>query len=92
VHEVLVPMATVVHQGMSLGREPEGKMALTPDCTLTQKRFFVDDCYSWPADGPMVGRFFRSSVGRREPLTLKAKASSRLTGLLQSGLTTSVGI
>ena len=31
VHEVLTPMATVVHQALPFGHDPEGKVALTPD-------------------------------------------------------------
>lgn len=58
VHEVLVPMATVVHQALPFGRDPDGKVALTPCPTLTEKPFFVDDCHSWRADGPVVARFY----------------------------------
>src|SRR6476660_9108584 len=47
VHEVLVPMATVVHQGMSRGTDPEGKVAITPESSLQDQPFFVDDCHSW---------------------------------------------
>ena len=65
VHEVLVPMATVVHQGMSLGRNPDGKVAIRPDHTLTEKPFFVDDCHSWRADGPVVAHFY-PQFGRRQ--------------------------
>jgi hypothetical protein len=65
VHEVLVPMATVVHQGMSLGREPEGKVALQPDPTLAEKPFFVDDCHSWRADGPVAAHFYPQFSRRR---------------------------
>ena len=67
VHEVLVPMATVVHQGMSLGREPDGKVALVPDPALTEKPFFVDDCHSWRADGAVVARFY-PQFSRRGPM------------------------
>jgi hypothetical protein len=66
VHELLVPMATVVHQGMSLGREPDGKTAIQPDPTLGEQPFFVDDCYSWRADGPVVAQFF-PQFSRRRP-------------------------
>lgn len=65
VHEVLVPMATVVHQGMSLGRSPDGKVALQPDSTLEQQPFFVDDCHSWRADGPVVAHFYPQFSKRR---------------------------
>lgn len=58
VHELLVPLATVVHQGMSLGRHPGGKVALDPDLTLDKPPFFVDDCHSWRLDGPAVARFY----------------------------------
>ena len=58
VHEVLVPMATVVHQGMSMGRDPDEKVAIVPDTTLAQQPFFVDDCHSWRADGPVVAQFY----------------------------------
>lgn len=65
VHEVLVPMATVVHQGMSLGRAPDGKVALQPDSTLEQQPFFVDDCFSWRANGPVVAHFYPQFSKRR---------------------------
>ncbi len=64
--ELLVPLATVVHQGMSLGREPEGKVALQPDATLKTQPFFVDDCHSWRADGPVVARFYPQFARRRD--------------------------
>jgi hypothetical protein len=51
-------MATVVHQALPFGHDPEGKVALTPDPALTEKPFFVDDCHSWRADGPVVARFY----------------------------------
>jgi hypothetical protein len=65
VHELLVPMATVVHQGMALGRNPEGKVAIEPDPRLADKPFFVDDCHSWRADGPVVARFYPQFSRRR---------------------------
>jgi hypothetical protein len=65
VHEVLVPLATVVHQGMSLGRDPEGKVALQPDATLEVAPFFVDACHSWRADGPAVAQFYPQFIRRR---------------------------
>jgi hypothetical protein len=58
VHEVLIPMATVVHQGMSMGRKPDEKVAMVPDPSLTVQPFFVDDCHSWRADGPVVAQFY----------------------------------
>lgn len=58
VHEVLVPMATVVHQGLSLGRDPEGKIPIVPDPSLAEQPFFVDDCHSWRASGPVVAHFY----------------------------------
>jgi len=66
VHEVLVPMATVVHQGMSLGREPDGKVALQPDPNLAEVPFFVDDCFSWRADGPVAAHFYPQFARRRD--------------------------
>ena len=57
VHEVLVPMATVVHQGMSMGRDPE-KPAIVRDTSLADQPFFVDDCHSWRANGPVVAQFY----------------------------------
>jgi hypothetical protein len=65
VHEVLVPLATVVHQGMSQGREPDGKVALQPDPGLEKQPFFVDDCHSWRIDGPVVAHFYPKLVRRR---------------------------
>lgn len=58
VHELLMPLATVVHQGMSLGREPDGKAAIVADPTLEKPPFFVDDCHSWRIGGPVVARFY----------------------------------
>lgn len=65
IHELLIPLATVVHQGMSLGRNPEGQIALQPDETLDKKPFFVDDCHSWRADGAAVARFYPQFIRRR---------------------------
>ena len=65
VHEVLVPMATVVHQGLSLGRDPDGKVAIAPDPALEAQPFFVDDCHSWRADGPVVAHFYPQFARRR---------------------------
>jgi len=58
VREVLVPMATVVTQGLSFGRDPDGKVAVAPDPTLATPPFFVDDCHSWRAEGPVVAHFY----------------------------------
>jgi Protein of unknown function (DUF2889) len=65
VHELLVPLATVVHQGMSQGREPDGKVALQPDANLQTQPFFVDDCHSWRIDGPVVAHFYPLLARRR---------------------------
>jgi hypothetical protein len=65
VHEVLVPMATVVHQALAFGREPDGKVPIQPDPTLGTQPFFVDDCHAWRADGPVVARFFPQFSRRR---------------------------
>ena len=65
VREVLVPMATVVAQGLSFGREPEGKVAVVPDPTLAEPPFFVDDCHSWRAEGPVVAHFYPQFSRRR---------------------------
>jgi hypothetical protein len=66
VHEVLVPMATVVHQAMSLGHDPQHKVALAPDPSLAERPFYVDDCHSWRADGPVVAHFYPQFARRRE--------------------------
>ena len=58
-------MATVVHQGMSLGRVPDGKVAIEPDPSLETQPFFVDDCHSWRADGPVVAHFYPQFSRRR---------------------------
>lgn len=65
VHEVLVPMATVVHQGLSQGRDPEGKVPIAPDPTLAERPFFVDDCHSWRSSGPAVAHFYPQFAPRR---------------------------
>ncbi|VWX61857.1 conserved hypothetical protein [Burkholderiales bacterium 8X] len=69
IHELLVPLATVVHQGMALGRDGEGRVALEPDPTLEKKPFFVDDCHSWRADGAAVARFYPQFSRRKAPPT-----------------------
>lgn len=56
--ELLVSMATAVVQGTALGRDPEGQPALTPDPEAKTAPFFVDDCHSWRADGPVVAHFY----------------------------------
>lgn len=65
VRELLVPLATVVHQGMSLGRDPAGKVAIRRDSTLETPPFFVDDCHSWRREGPAVAHFYPQFVRRR---------------------------
>lgn len=65
VHELLVPMATVVHQGMALGRDPAGRVAIQPDPSLADPPFFVDDCHSWRIDGPVVAHFYPQFSRRR---------------------------
>lgn len=65
VHELLVPLASVVHQGMALGREPDGKVAIRPDPGLQSQPFFVDDCHSWRVDGPVVAHFYPQFARRR---------------------------
>ena len=50
-------MATVVAQGLSFGRAPDGKVAVVSDPGLAEKPFFVDDCHSWRAEGPVVAHF-----------------------------------
>ena len=56
--ELLVPMATAVVQGMALGREPEGRTSLIYDPGAKEAPFFVNDCHSWRADGPVVAKFY----------------------------------
>lgn len=65
-YELLVPLATVVHQGMSLGRDPEGRVAVTPDPRLQTPPFFVNDCHSWRDDGPAVAHFYPQFLRRPE--------------------------
>ena len=65
VREVLVPLATVVNQGMSLGRDPAGRIAIEPDAGRATPPSFVDDCHSWRADGPAVARFYPQFSRRR---------------------------
>ena len=45
-------------QGMALGREPEGKASLVRDPAAATAPFFVNDCYSWRAEGPVVAHFY----------------------------------
>ena len=65
VHELLIPLASAVHQALSLGREPEGRVALQPDLALTKAPFFVDDCHSWRSDGAVVARFYPQLARKR---------------------------
>jgi hypothetical protein len=65
-HELLVPMATAVVQGMALGREPEGKISLVPDPQAQAAPFFVNDCHSWRADGPVVAHFYPQFSRKRD--------------------------
>ena len=52
-------------RSVSFGREPDGKVAVAPDPTLATAPFFVDDCHSWRADGPVVAQFFPQFSRRR---------------------------
>jgi hypothetical protein len=56
--ELLVPMATAAVQGMALGRAPEGKASLVRDPAAATAPFFVNGCYSWRAEGPVVAHFY----------------------------------
>ena len=51
-------MATVVHQALPFGTDPEAKVSLTPDPDLNEQPFFVDGCHSWRAEGPVVAHFY----------------------------------
>jgi hypothetical protein len=65
VREVLGPMATVVHQALPFGTDPEAKVSLTPDPGLAEQPFFVDGCHSWRAEGPVVAHFYPQFSRRR---------------------------
>lgn len=65
-YELLMPLATAVHQGMALGRQPEGRVAVERDPDASQRPFFLDDCHSWRDDGPVVAHFFPQFARRRE--------------------------
>ena len=46
-------------------RAPDGKVAIEPDPALETQPFFVDDCHSWRADGPVVAHFYPQFFRRR---------------------------
>lgn len=64
--ELLIPMATAALQGMALGRHPEGKTAVVRDPQAQVAPFFLDDCHSWRADGPVVAHFYPQFSRKRE--------------------------
>lgn len=56
--ELLFPMATVAIQTIHGWRESGSDAAGNQPLRAGGKPYFIDDCYGWAADGPVVARFY----------------------------------
>lgn len=56
--ELLGMAATALFQTMSNGKNPEGEDWPGNRAALTEPPFFVNGCYSWRTDGPIVAEIF----------------------------------
>ena len=56
--ELLGPAVTTLFQTMTHGKSPEGRDAMDHHGTVSERPFFIDGCYSWRADGPIVAEIF----------------------------------
>ena len=63
--ELLGPAVTALFQAMSHGKSPEGRDSLRDHPFGTEQPFFINDCYSWRTDGPVVAEFFPQFATKR---------------------------
>ncbi|MBI5261364.1 MAG: DUF2889 domain-containing protein [Bradyrhizobium sp.] len=56
--ELLATAATALFQTMSYGKSPDGGDSLDSRTGLTERPYFVNGCYSWRTDGPIVAEIF----------------------------------
>jgi len=63
--ELLGPAVTALFQSMSHGKSPEGRDSLRDHPFGTEQPFFINDCYSWRTDGPVVAEFFPQFATKR---------------------------
>lgn len=56
--ELLGPAVTTLFQAMSYGKQPEGGDSMDTHRETTERPFFINGCYSWRTDGPIVAKLF----------------------------------
>jgi hypothetical protein len=55
--DLMVPAITTLYQTMGMGKDPEGRNAVADARAAGIRPFYLDECYSWRADGPGVREF-----------------------------------
>jgi hypothetical protein len=56
--ELLGPAVTTLFQTMTHGKSPESRDAMDHHRAVGERPFFIDGCYSWRTDGPVVAKIF----------------------------------
>ncbi|MDE2380360.1 DUF2889 domain-containing protein [Bradyrhizobium sp.] len=56
--ELLGPAVTTLFQAMSYGKTPEGRDSHDQQRAAGERPFFINGCYSWRTDGPIVAELF----------------------------------
>src|SRR3546814_15335425 len=55
--DLMVPAITTLYQTIGMGKEPDGRNALEEAREAGTRPFYLDGCYSWRVDGPVVREF-----------------------------------
>jgi hypothetical protein len=55
--DLLAPAVTTLYQTMGMGKNPEGRDAVKEASAGGVRPFYLDGCYSWRTDGPVVRNF-----------------------------------
>lgn len=63
--DLMVPATTTLYQTMGMGKNPEGRNAVAEAAEGGVRPFFIDGCYSWRADGPVVREFLPAFAADR---------------------------
>jgi len=56
--ELLGPAVTTLFQTVTYGKSPEDSDSLDHQRASSERPFFIDGCYSWRTDGPVVAEMF----------------------------------
>ncbi len=56
--ELLGPAVTTLFQTMSHGKTPDGRDTHDRQRPARERPFFINGCYSWRTDGPIVAEIF----------------------------------